>query len=105
MSNKYDMTEKRWGDMTRIIKVISDGVKGFYDKAKAETSPPDRDISLVAMQVLAILCGLSRGYTREQIDALWKTSIETATNIHASRQGDRAEKGLQVPIGYEHRKN
>lgn len=100
MSNKSDdFSPKKWQEMTKIIKVISESVKGYID---SKGSAPDRDTSLIAMQVLSILCGYSKGYSREKMEELWETSMDAADKVHRTRTKDVASTTtLQAPIGFE----
>lgn len=97
MSNHdTDLNSKQWRDITQLIKVISDSLKLYMDNIKDPSDVPGKDISLMAMQVLSLLCGLSRGYTKTELDELWHTSMKISSQIHSQRDKDSVDKGLQV---------
>lgn len=100
MSNKADdFSAKKWQEMTKIIKVISESVKGYID---GKGTLPDRDTSLMAMQVLSILCGYNKGYDKEKMEELWQTSMDAAEKVHRTQTKDVAPtKTLQAPLGFD----
>lgn len=105
MSNKQtEFTEKQVADMTKLIKIISESVKNYLENLK-DPSIPGSDTSLYAMQVLSLMCGMSRGYSRDQLDQMWESSIKFSQKLHAARKNDKATSAFQdaIPVsgGYK----
>lgn len=95
MSSKKDvLSDTEWHDMNILIKSISDSIKSFYDSDKSK-EVSNRDISLMAMQVLSLLCGISRGYTKEDMDRIWEKSNQISKKINASKKSDAASVSTQ----------
>ena len=95
--DKPDLTEKQLQDMTKLIKVISESIKNFIENDSSTT--PGSDVSLYAMQVLSVICGLNRGYTKLQIDQMWDVSNRLSNKLHAAAKGDKPAK-FQSAVDY-----
>jgi len=99
VSNKsVDFTEKQVVEMTKLIKIISETVRTYLEGLKDPSSVPGNDTSLYAMQVLSLMCGMSRGYSRDQLDQMWESSIKFSQKLHAARKNDKATSPFQDAI-------
>jgi hypothetical protein len=105
MSNS-DLTDKQISEITKVIKVISESVTSYIEGIKDPTSVPTGDISLYAMQVLSLMCGLSRGYGPDRLNTMWDVSTKLSRRLHAARSGDKVESMFQDSVGIDtHWKN
>lgn len=80
-------------DMNQLIKLISDSIKAFYDGTNVKELY-NKDVSLMAMQVLSLLCGINRGYTKSQMDTMWEKSRSISRYMNDSRRSDKVD-GMQ----------
>lgn len=99
-NNQAEFTEKQVADMTKLIKIISDSVKTYLENLK-DPSIPGNDTSLYAMQVLSLMCGMSRGYSRDQLDQMWAASFKFTQKLHAARKNDKATSTFQDAVSTE----
>lgn len=96
MSNKStEFTEKQVADMTKLIKIISESVRSYLENLDDPSVAPGNDTSLYAMQVLSLMCGMSRGYSRDQLDGMWEMSAKLSQKLHAARKNDKATSPFQ----------
>lgn len=99
MSNKSsEFTEKQVADMTKLIKIISESVKEYLENLNDPSVVPGNDTSLYAMQVLSLMCGMSRGYSRDQLDEMWEMSAKLSQRLHAARKNDKATSQFQNAV-------
>jgi hypothetical protein len=94
------MNEKKWSEMAKFIKAISESIKGCIEPHGGAV---DEDTPLMAMQVLSILCSLNRGYTKEKISKIWAASLDAAQKIHEFRTTDKVVSQFQIFAGFENR--
>jgi hypothetical protein len=97
-NNQPELSDKQWKDITKLIKVLSESLKTYIDDIKDPSLAPGKESLLIAMQVLSILCGMKRGYSKTDLDNLWSTSLGVSSKIHASKNTDKVEPGLQGTI-------
>ena len=95
-----EVTDKQFYDITKLIKVLSESLKTYIEGITDPSKTPGKDASLMAMQVLSLLCGFRRGYTRNELDELWEKSIKVTDRIRAIRDitMDKVEPGLQTSV-------
>lgn len=83
MSNKYDdINEKKMGEITQMIKVLTESMKTHLSKIKNDGGTLEQDTSIMALQILSILCGINRGYSNTKLNSLWANSLKTAEKIN-----------------------
>lgn len=102
MSNPQnkEVTDKQFNDITKLIKVLSESLKTYIESITDPSKTPGKDASLMAMQVLSLLCGYRRGYTRTELDELWEKSVKVSDKIRAIKNiaMDKVDPGLQMSI-------
>ena len=95
-----DLSDKQVAEMTKVIKIISESVAEYIRDAK-ESTPSTSDISLYAMQVLSLMCGLSRGYSSDYLNEMWENSTKLSKRLHAARKGDKVDSPFQKPVSID----
>jgi len=95
INSNQELDERRWRDITKLIKVFSDSLKA-YIKDLDKDNIPDKDASLIALQVLSILVGLQRGYSKIELDKLWSTAHNLSNKINVSKAEDKITTKLQT---------
>ena len=90
-----DLTAKQILDMTKLVKIIRDSIQTYIENIKDPMAVPGKDISLYAMQVLSLMCGLNRGYSKDQLNQMWETSSRLSNKIHAANKSDRVDSSFQ----------
>lgn len=97
MSNKAKFDEaKQFDDVKTFIKVISASIKDYVSSVSKDNIP-NKDASLIAMQVLSLLCGFSRGYTNLEINDLWEKSMDLSKKLYADQFEDKVVDKFQMP--------
>ncbi len=91
--DKTDLSEKEFLSMTKMIKIISESIKEYIENS--QDTVHGKDDPLYAMQVLSLICGLNRGYTKTQMDQMWAMSVKVSNKLHAASKSDKVETKFQ----------
>lgn len=91
--DKPDFSDKEFISMTKMIKVISESIKEYIEKDS--TTAHGSDDALYAMQVLSLICGLNRGYSKIKMDQMWAMSTKVSNKLHAASKSDKVETKFQ----------
>lgn len=97
MPNNSKLTDKEWYSMFELIKILSNNIKEYYDSTPSSEICANKDISLISLQVLSHLVGLSRNYSQNEMDDMWEDSCSISKSIYKSKDADSATSSDQIP--------
>ncbi len=88
------MNQKYWPDIIGIMGAIANSIRNYYNDAD---SRPSKDVAISAIQVFSLILSKECGYSKEDIEAMWKTSKDIYTTLSNARY----DENINMPTNKE----